>query len=1143
MRRVSLLRGVYFAIALAVLVSLASISTRTTHALGAKTVIVELSRDPVVVAKYRASLAGTSFDANAYKQQVLADQESFLQRATAAGISYTLAGVSAPNGSLTANIKFRFNYVYNGVTLVVPDAAIPLLKNIPGVKSVNEADELRVTLDRAVNYVRAPGMYGSPARVTQFDQTGTPGFHGEGMNVAVIDTGVDWTHPMFGGDPTPPQFGVGPAVAAAGPNRKVIYYLNLTAGTTLDDFGHGTHVAGDIAGYQAVAPTSSFDGIPYTGGDVTIHGVAPQARIMAYKTLSGVGAGLNPSTILAIEDAVQPFTIDGFPKPVAHVINLSLGTAPPGGNNPDHPTAVACDNATLAGVIVVASAGNSGRPAAVTPDGESTIGSPGSGRRVLTVGANNDPGSTVNNVVLDRAFDSGGWPDLLDVLDPAGVNRTQTGLVDTANKATAPGQRTNIDIKLGGGSAYLGNEVGQYYVFAGTVASTSPTTIPDSVAGRVAVARVGPNTAFGAVANLLAAKGAAAALLIRPDLAKVTLGNSTIPTWSIAETDANYLLDLLSATDNNATDPAVGALSEFPIRLEPGSFRPAMADFSSKGPVGGFGQIKPDITAPGVNILSSTVRVGGVSTGGGTMFDPTGFISASGTSFSSPITAGVVTLIKQKNITWTPAMVRAALINTATNLRQADGSTLPDSVLSLNQQGGGLIDTIAAANVNAMMGTGAPGPSGSAGARAFAIGVDPLVGTSPGNPDFSASYSFGNVDVAGVIGTSTHSQTVNIYDVRNGAGAGTYQLSSSGVRFVDGASVRVTFTDAGGNEISQVDVPSNGSASFKVNLVVDGEKLANASQIQWYVSAARSDGSQRLRMPFYLRAIAPAVIAGAPSLSTIGGNELAGSPPLDINGNYQLQYSAGTGKAAEKYRIQESTDNGTNWTTLADVNASQTSYDISNRANGNYLYRVIGLVAVEHGLYPSAPSATLSVTVDRRLEADVTAIVNAMIADGTLSFSGGTAQFDQVLKNVSSDTTIYPPMRFTIVSIQSNSGTVRVANADNGGDGVASPATYDYSSAAGFDVTPGESTGTRHLTFTNSRQELFTFTATVSANLRDPNGGAPAGGSSSASSDGTGGSTGGTTGPLSLPLSLPSQGKVLSFTVNPLTGSVLVKLK
>src|SRR3712207_2114941 len=110
-------------------------------------------------------------------------------------------------------------------------------------------------------------------------------------------------------------------------------------------------------------------------------------------------------------------------------------------------------------------------------------------------------------------------------------------------------------------------------------------------------------------------------------------------------------------------------------------------------------------------------------------------------------------------------MIRAALINTATNLRKADGTPVADGTQSVNDQGGGLIDANAAANASALMGTGTPGPTGSAPmVRANQIcpagGV--LCGASPGNPDFSGSYSFGQVQIAGVEGTAKHTLPVNI---------------------------------------------------------------------------------------------------------------------------------------------------------------------------------------------------------------------------------------------------------------------------------------------------------------------------------------------------------------------------------------------
>ena len=126
-------RVVIIAVAVAIAASLLAFSNRNAGAQEAvKTVIVQLASEPVVVAKFRAESAGQPFDVQAYRQQVIAEQETFLSRAAAAGVPYVVSGVNAPNGEVTAPIQFRFNYVYNGVTLDVPESALPALKQVEG---------------------------------------------------------------------------------------------------------------------------------------------------------------------------------------------------------------------------------------------------------------------------------------------------------------------------------------------------------------------------------------------------------------------------------------------------------------------------------------------------------------------------------------------------------------------------------------------------------------------------------------------------------------------------------------------------------------------------------------------------------------------------------------------------------------------------------------------------------------------------------------------------------------------------------------------------------------------------------------------------------------------------------------------------
>ena len=1087
-------------------------------------VIVQLKGDPVIVAKTIAESQGQNFDVAEYRRQVIAQQDQFLDQLRAAGIDFTVASVDAPNGvdGEMANIQFRYNYVFNGLSLTVPSTAIETIKQMSTVKSVHNDEEITMHLDNGVKYTRAPSLYGQPPQIKMGDALQTGGIHGEGIYIAVLDTGVDWAHPMFGGDPTPPRFGVGPAVAAVNPNPKVPYYLNLTPGAVQDDFGHGSHVAGIAAGYLAQAPGP--DGLPLTADDVSIHGVAPQAKIMGYKVLSTVGSGVSSTIIMAIEDAVQPFTITGYPKPVAHVINMSLGNT---SNDPNYPTSVASDNATLAGTTVVASAGNSGAPTPTNPTGEGTIGSPGSGRRVLTVGANIDPGSAPNK------------------LDEIGG-----------------GNRTNMKaFPLDGGAPIIAN-ITNNYVFCGL--AETPDQVPDSVRGKIALIERGgtvntsppaPSAGTGLFSNKAAfavAKGAIAVIIynnVDGELTAATVRKSTVPVVGISRANGLYLKDAIGST-------AFGAISVNQARLNKLLvFEPDMATFSSKGPVGGVGMIKPDVTAPGVAVLSATVRAGGVATNQSYMFEPTGYISASGTSMSSPMTAGVVALVKQKNPGWTPSMIRAAIMNSSTNLRQADGTPVPDGTHTVNQIGAGLVDAYAAANAKAMMGVGVITDGGTGFSSRpnhlcpnYGGNPSPLCGNSPGNPDFLGSHNFGPVPIAGVIGSNTKTQTVAITDVTDGQGGGVYALSSSSVRNVP-AGVTVSFTDAAGNAITSVEVPNGGSASFNVNITVNGEAVPNnPTQIEWNVKAARTDGGQTLRMPFQYRAIAPTAAMFAPNLNNAGNVEFTGNPATDIDGNYQLTYAATGTNAPAQFRLEESNDNGATWSRVADVPSSQTAYAITGRGNGRFVYRVRGLYTVEYGLLAGPASATRTVVVDRRLEADITSAIEARMVDGTVSFSGGVFQFDQTLRNASS-TSVFAPMKMIITSVSSGSGNVRVKNADDGGNGVSAPATFDYTSQVGADqeLGTGESTAVRRIQFNNPASEMFQFTVIVKGHLPDSSGAATGGGTSSGAGTGAGDSgsssgSGSTSGSDTSTGSGIISGVRLQFLVNPLTKSVsLVK--
>lgn len=1186
----------------------------------ARSVIVELNDDPAAVWKAKIEKTGgtvSADDLQTYRNTLKTKQDQFLSALEESEISYEVDGVDIKNfsGATVSRADFRFNLVLNGITLKVPPSAISLIEAMPQVKRVSNNGYHRVLLDKSVPYINAPANYGQIAELTPFDDN-REGYEGQGINIAVLDTGIDWTHPMFGGDPTPPRLGVLPPVAALNSNKKVIYYLSFTGGL-LDDFGHGSHASADAAGYLGMAPGS--DGIPGTADDKRLHGVAPQARLMGYKVCTGSGSCVNASTIMGIEDAVSPVTLTLQPKPVAHVINLSLG----GSGGPDDASAVAASNAALLGTTVVASAGNSG-------PGENTVGSPAAGRHVIAVGATTHPGAANAN-----------WS--IDVLTANAVPQNATGAVTPARNLPAAEGFDRLKLyPMAGTPDPAANSIAQRYVIVNNAATVAG--FPASVRGRIALVKNTVLTAgtFAQVSNNAAIAGAIGVVLISTTTNPTAIAG-TIPSAIISPADGEILVDAMLSNDNNSVDPPAGTISELPIRLNPylsNTFVGETAGFSSRGPVQGLGQVKPDVTAPGVNVLAATVRIGGATAGGGTMFNPTGYISASGTSFSGPQTAGAAAIIKQAHLGWTPDMIRAALINTATNLRTGTGTQkTDDNADSINEQGGGLIDVAAAVRTKALMG----------------IEGDGII-----EPALLASHSFGKVPVLNNRISNTREVTVTIKDV-SGQDS-TFNLSTVNNRLTETNGVTTSVSP------SSVTVPANGSVTFTATITIDGDVVRDTTpkQFQWYVVATRTGSGEKLRVPMYLQATPSlpsdeisssvteaytgTVLAGdggaqrdndiyiaenatyvnvpfevgaaslkidaklewdytqvtdtpqaiglpdldfllydpngnqigqsgngsgpehiavnttipgtytyrvygwanAPTDFTITSTQfLGGAPPvvqafasdftsgnqrIDFDGNYTLNWQPqGT---VQGYEVEESTD-GNNWSVVQTADGNTTSVSFSNVADGTRSYRVRSVTAGRIGKYVTMPSNTESITVSHRVEVDATSSITAL--NRSITFPAGATELVTALKNQSS-TVFFPNLRFEIISIQSSGNTVRAANADNGGDGVNTPAVFDYSQLIGADFTANEESGNKTIRFNNPNTVLFTFTAQVKANVLTGSSGSGSGtqssqGSTSGTTSGTssGGGTGGINGTT-------SETQLLRFTVNPITRVVSIQL-
>ena len=606
-------------------------------------VIVEFKGDPAAIYAAKAKQGGAALSDDqirAYRSQLTTTQNQFLDALRSKGINFQLQTINVKdtNGNVAGSVPLRYTLVYNGVTLTVPEAAVSTIQAMPQVKKVHSNGVLHPDLVKSVDYIGATKVYGkNPNDFTQF-AINPDGDEGQGIYIAVIDTGIDWTHPMFGGDPTPPRLGVAPVSASVPTNQKVVYSLPL-ADILTDGFGHGTHVSSEAAGYLANAPGP--DGVPGTADDIPIHGVAPQAKLMSYKVCSdtlstvseavAVGGCFSSNIIMALEDAVSPQTVDLQPKPVANVINMSLG----GAGGPDEPTTVAADNATLMGASVVAAAGNSG-------PGEGTVGSPGAGRRVISPAANSDPASHAN------------WS--AEVLAPNSFSQSRTGAVTPAN--TFSTQQGFARLKLypqAGTPAPPDSSFAQYYALV----DNPLVAWPSSVSGRIALIKdsgVVSATFFDICTQ--AVNAGAVGVLLDSTTTNPTAVRCSIPAANIMPEDAQVLINGMTS-DGSA--PANGALSQFPVRMNPDFDIPFVGDtaiFSSRGAVQGYGQVKPDISAPGVNILGAVPPASAISALFG-FANGVNYAAISGTSMATPHTAGSVALIREAHPDWTPEQLVA----------------------------------------------------------------------------------------------------------------------------------------------------------------------------------------------------------------------------------------------------------------------------------------------------------------------------------------------------------------------------------------------------------------------------------------------------------------------------------------------------
>lgn len=541
-----------------------------------------------------------------------------------------------------AEIIGSVEHVLNAVFVRADTRQAAAVRKMSGVKRVVRSRRFEPLVNRAHEIVGAP-----QARA----RLGGDSRAGEGLRIAVIDTGIDPTHPAFQ-DPSlrpPPGFPKGRPEDLPFTNNKIIAarsYVHLLNPadpavsrpddvTPWDRVGHGSAVALIAAGRPVDSPQGR------------LVGVAPGAFLGSYKIFGS--PDVNPfandaAVIAAIDDAV----IDGF-----DILSISFGSVAQfpydesgAGCGADEgvlcdPVAQAAQNAIEGfGVVVVAAAGNFGAAGEQTFPTQNSIATPGTAPSAITVGATVNSRRLVQDVRFGSnraAAISGSGPELATPLNARIVDAASTG-----------------DAQL-----------------CGPVAA-------GSFSGRlVAIERGGCEPEFKV--EYADEAGAVGVVMINViDSPEPLLGVETtdIPTFMIGRADGQRLISYIQGrSEPTATlDPT--------LREDAGFATDQVAPFSSRGPsVAGF--IKPDVVAPGTFVYSAAQNLDPNGDG----YSPTRFESVDGTSFAAPFVAGAAALVWQANPTFTADDVKSAIVNTASLSIVEDGAEAP-----VTSAGGGLLD-------------------------------------------------------------------------------------------------------------------------------------------------------------------------------------------------------------------------------------------------------------------------------------------------------------------------------------------------------------------------------------------------------------------------------------------------------------------
>ncbi len=554
-----------------------------------------------------AASAATGTDHSLQQQAAVSQQAAFV------------AGARAIDSS--AKVLGSTQLVLNAVMLEVDASALDALARNPNVVAISPVRTYEIDLSETVPYIGATAVHDA-------------GYDGTGVRVAVLDSGIDYTHIAFGGsgdvndylnnDPTIIEPGTFPTAKVVGGYDFVGSNWPNTAEEPdpdpLDDGaggGHGTHV-GDIIGGAM--------------------GVAPGVDLYAVKVCSSVSTSCSGVALLqGMEFAVDP-NGDGNTDDAVDVINMSLGS--PYGDARWDDLSFAVNNASALGVLTVASAGNSA-------DKPYATGSPAAAATALSVAQTTVPSETQG---------------LMEVTSPAGIAGLYAAVFQPWS--VKPTERIEGPLQYGDGAG--GNLNGCAPFAPGTLSGKIVLVDRGSCSFSVKISNIAEGDALVGIIGLIA-PGA-------PFQGGFGGGDPSIPGYMISQVDSDALKSGLDEGVTVVFDPA----NDIPLVQH-------MVGSSSRGPSVGLNLVKPEIGAPGASVSAV------YGTGTGTQ-------AFGGTSGAAPMVTGSAALLMQAYPDRSWSEIKSVLVNTGETDIMNEPEFFGGRIAAISRIGGGEVRVFDALN-------------------------------------------------------------------------------------------------------------------------------------------------------------------------------------------------------------------------------------------------------------------------------------------------------------------------------------------------------------------------------------------------------------------------------------------------------------